>query len=334
MFKRLCQSGSKAMFTGVTWYGNEGQVWDWIPFVGGSTPDYYQNVENAFITASNLVPIVNALPGQKYIAGHSLGNMVVCSAIKDHGLSVNNYFMLNAAVAMEAYNANYIDRDNLRHPDWQSYTNHNLWASEWYQLFPTNDARSDLTWRNRFGSMSGAFNYHSSTEDVLDNADGNVPSLGREQAWVCQEMRKGTTLIWLGPGNAEAGWGFNDDYNGLTVSEANALSNSVVQTNSFFLHFDDEDLYGTNGSAVAQQPIIRGQLLADAIPTLSNPAGRNSLGGSVQENRDYMSHGGGTGFRRGIYPNDWPREDNDWRHSDIKDIAYPFVYKAFDQVVG
>ena len=22
-------------------------------------------------------------------------------------------------------------------------------------------------------------------------------------------MRKGTTLIWLGPGNAEGGWGFN-----------------------------------------------------------------------------------------------------------------------------
>ena len=51
----------------------------------------------------DLAPAVNALPGTKYIAGHSLGNILVSSAIKDAGLSVNAYFMLDAAVAMEAY---------------------------------------------------------------------------------------------------------------------------------------------------------------------------------------------------------------------------------------
>ncbi|NTU49973.1 MAG: right-handed parallel beta-helix repeat-containing protein, partial [Desulfobulbaceae bacterium] len=81
MFKRLYQSGSHAMFTAVTWYGNDGQLADWIPFYGGSTPNYYINVEHAFQTASNMAASVSALPGQKFIAGHSLGNMLVSSAI-------------------------------------------------------------------------------------------------------------------------------------------------------------------------------------------------------------------------------------------------------------
>ena len=66
MFKRLYQSGSKAMFTALTWYGDDGQLW--IP---EKSPDYYQNVEHAFETASNVVEMVNLLPGEKYIAGHS-----------------------------------------------------------------------------------------------------------------------------------------------------------------------------------------------------------------------------------------------------------------------
>lgn len=328
MFKRLYQSGSRAMFTATTWYGNEGQVSDWIPFIGGSTPDYYSNVENAFQTASNLVAAISGLPGSKLIAGHSLGNMVVSSAIVDHSLNVNTYFMLNAAVAMEAYNPNTSFRDFMRHPDWQNHTNHHLWSSEWHQLFPASDGRRKLTWRGRFGIMSNAINYYSSTEDVLNNADGNLPALGRERAWVNQEMRKGTTLIWLGPGNAEAGWGFNDDYKSLTVAEANALPDSTLRTNSFFGRFDNAALYGTNGSAVAQEPAMHRQLLADAIPALSNPMGRNQLSGFGSGNVDYMN------FRRGAYPSGWPRRGNDWRHSGIKNVAYPYNHAIFDKVVS
>ncbi len=153
---------------------------------------------------------------------------------------------------------------------------------------------------------------------------------------VNQEMRKGTTLMWIAPGNQEGGWGFNDDYEDLTVAEANALPDCTVQTNSFFGRFDNENLYGTNGSAIAQQPAMYRQLLADAIPALSNPAGRNSLDSAVgQGNRDFMTHDGGTGFRRGLWKNgDWPQQDNRWRHSDLKRIAYPYNSKAFDQIVS
>jgi hypothetical protein len=260
--------------------------------------------------------------------------MVVSSAIKDAGLSVSAYFMLNAAVAMESYDGTIIT-NTLRHPDWQNYSNR-LWASEWHALFSTNDGRGNLTWRGKFSGFSSAYNYFSSTEDVLDNADGDVPSLFDlpERSWVMQEMRKGTTVEWI-TGNAEAGWGFNGDYSGLSVAQANALSNSVLQTNAFFRHFDDEDLYATNGSAVAQQPATYRQLLADAIPALSNPMGRNEMGGwGASRNRDYMTQGGGSGFRRGTYPSGWPRSENDWRHSDIKNIAYPYNRNLFDKIVG
>jgi hypothetical protein len=65
MFKRLYRADSHAMFTAVTWYGDDGvQIPDWVPFYGGARPDYYTNVANAFLTASNLALSISQLPGQ------------------------------------------------------------------------------------------------------------------------------------------------------------------------------------------------------------------------------------------------------------------------------
>ena len=61
-FKRLYHSGSHAMFTGVLWNGNANGV------------DYWQNVENAFMTASPFKQQISALQGsQKVVIAHSLG---------------------------------------------------------------------------------------------------------------------------------------------------------------------------------------------------------------------------------------------------------------------
>ena len=207
MFKRLWQSGSKAMYTAVTWCGTDSQAWWWL----NSTPNYYANVEHAFATASNLAFTVSShLSGVKVIAGHSLGNMVISSAIVDHGLNANAYFMFNAAVTQEAYDSAVDDADAMRHPGWQGY-GRRLWASDWHGLFTnsTADARGTLTWRDRFGNIPGAINYYSSTEDVLANSDGTLHAfLASDWSWVNQEMRKG---LWplLVPGNNEAGWEFN-----------------------------------------------------------------------------------------------------------------------------
>jgi hypothetical protein len=68
-FKRLYHSGSRSMFTGVSWHGDSSQ----IPFVQVS-PDYWENVTHAFETSEALANVVNGLPGSsKSLAAHSLG---------------------------------------------------------------------------------------------------------------------------------------------------------------------------------------------------------------------------------------------------------------------
>ncbi|MBU0678479.1 MAG: alpha/beta fold hydrolase, partial [Verrucomicrobia bacterium] len=330
IFKRLYHAGSHAMFTAVTWFGNDSQITGWLPWFGDLTPNYYINVEHAFETADELDTAVSALSGQKYIAGHSLGNMLVSSAIVDHGLSVSAYFMLNAAVAMESYNPSLIYRDDMGHPDWESYSNR-LWASDWHLLFDPSDGRGDLTWRGRFNGISGVRNYYSSGEDVLNNSTGAVPDIGNEYVWASEEMLKGTWLITVGPGNSEAGWGFNSDYNGLTATQANALADATLMTNSFFKHFDDEDLYGTNGSTIAQQPAMYGQLLADGIPAISYAAGRNSISSAAGSgNADMNSMENGWPTVRTSNPDYGSR----WLHSDIKNIAYPYVQEVFNDIAS
>jgi len=338
IFKRLWQSHSHTKFYAVDWDGNEGQIAGWVPFAGGSTPDYYTNVANAFLTASNLALVVNALPGQTCIAGHSLGNMVVSSAIADWNLNAGTYLMIDAAVAMEAYNASTSDNLNLVPPPyWINYSNR-VWASKWYQLFDSSDARSSLTWSNRFGNFPNAYNYYSSTEDVLENADGTMHnSFANEYAWVNQEMRKGSFLMSL-VANGEAGWGLNSSYdvsiNGilqhLPPERVATNSPSRWQTNSFFGSFYDAALYGANGSVEAANLNVRAQVLGDGIPALSNAAGANYMDKFGQKIDRNMP-----GFETG-----WPASrladdqlNNRWLHSDIIKVAYPFTHKAFEQIV-
>jgi hypothetical protein len=335
MFKRLYQSDSRAMFTAVTWYGNDGQLASWVPFYGGDTPDYYTNVANAFLTSSNLALAVNALPGQKYIAGHSLGNMVVSSAIADWGLNVNAYFMIDAAVAMEAYNASPADNLLLVPPSdyWLEYSNR-LWASKWYQLFDSSDARSTLTWSNRFGNISIAYNYYSANEDVLQDADGQLHSVtGEEFSWVNQEMRKGSFVAGL-VANDEAGWGFNslglNGYSNYTLDQANAIPDSQLQTNSFFGWFDDANLYTPGGDTDVNYN-LRAQILGDGIPALSNAAGGTSMVNSFgvpDADREMNAYRLGN-YGQGL----WPISDNRWHHSDIVNVAFPFNYKIFNQII-
>jgi hypothetical protein len=336
MFKRLYQADSHAMFTAVTWYGNDGQLASWVPFFAGVTPDYYTNVANAFLTASNLAESVSALPGQKYIAAHSLGNMLVSSAIADWNLNVNAYFMIDAAVAMEAYNASTSDNLNLvPQPYWNNYSNR-LWASKWYRLFDPGDARYTLTWSNRFGNIPIAFNYYSTNEDVLANADGQMHGVtGQEYCWVNQEMRKGSFLVSL-LANGEAGWGFNSlglhGYSDYSIERANNIPDSKLRANSFFGWFDDTKLYKATGSAEAANYNMRAQILGDGIPALSNPAGRNSMVNSYgvpDADREMNAYRAGD-YDQGL----WPDDKNRWRHSDIISIAYPFNRAIFNQLLN
>jgi hypothetical protein len=322
------------MFTGVSWHGDESQI-----ALLGVAPDYWQNVTNAFATSPALAAAVNALPGSsKTIAAHSLGNMVTTSAIKDHGMAVANYFMLNAAVATEAYNGSALNTDLMRNPEWPTY-NTRVWASEWHQLFPAVDGRRGLTWRDRFGSVSVAYNFYSTGEEVLNNANETLPPVGAEFSWVMQEMAKGRSdyIAAVLAGGGQAGWGFNAAWDvsevvfdgfgqpGIitrhrTPAETDLLTNEQLQTQPFFRRFRDDRLMdASSGSAAAAEYATRAQVLAEAIPALSVAAGRNPITGFNDRNISMMDLKDG-----------WPRADGRWRHSDAKNVAYRFNHRLWE----
>ena len=356
VFKRLHQMGSDAKFLGVTWEGNQGQISEAIPLAGGKTPDYWRNVDNAFKSSSALSELVNGLTGgEKVMAGHSLGNMLISSAICDHDLDATQYFMINAAVPREAYSAQHADadRDKVRNKDWENYATR-LWPSDYWSLgFAANDARRNLTWRGRFSSLStktAPHNYFSSGEDVLKSGDGTSPGFfdiayKGEGAWIKQEMGKGKATkafasgISGGDWVSTGGWAFNPDAylsyrpNPLDPpgtparDDPNTLTNDQLRKIPFFKPFktfDGQSVHGENGSAVAGDYANRSFLLGHDIPALSNPAGSNEvlLGGDMELQNTNMVAKLKTGF--------W----GVWKHSDLKEQKMDHVWKLYENMVS
>ena len=282
-FKRMWWSGMNAKFHVVTWYGNDSQFY--LPEVGLVSPDYHVNVEHALQSSTNLVAVAEPCRGRRYFIAHSLGNMLVSSAIQDWHLPHERYFMLNAAVAAEAYDPSAVTNDNakarLTCPEWVGIDDSRR-ATHWYEHlgFAENDARRTLTWKNRFADVTKTVNYYSSEEEVLCCGQGeHVDPLGREYAWYNQERLKGDMIP--GSGRNEGGWGFNPKYlvprqtvageSGVIVTEwlpptAYAVSQITddARTSPVFRPFEDATLHTTNlVESISRE--MHSQLLADAI---------------------------------------------------------------------
>ena len=345
MFKRLWQSGSRSMFTAVDWFGDDslGAV-SFPPGRAEDAPDYYANVEHAFATAARFAADCAALPGRKVVLAHSLGNMLVSSAIKDHGLSdYAKYYMLNAAVPMEAYDRDASAAAMVDH-DWRRVTNF-VYSSEWSNLFSAEDGRNHLSWRGMFRGITNAVNCYSASEDTLGNAGLNewlAGKLVRRKFWAIQESLKGTEYISFAPNswgiNKEGGWGYNPHYatNWWYVTWPNRrmttlfrnriarLTRDDIVRHPVFLPFDEDWLFTTNAVSPAAVEPIRSRILSDGIPAMSFAAGANALGNNaVSGNIDYAT----------FMPGDWPRRDRRWLHSDIKNVAFRFNWRLFKRLV-
>ncbi len=338
MFKRLWQSGSNARFWAVTWLGD------------GGTPTgfhYNDNVYNAFLTAPYLASRVNQFgTGEKIVMAHSLGNMVVSSAIQDHGMNVSKYFMLNSAVPAEAYNSDCFDDspDNpLVHDYWREYTNQ-TWSCKWHELFDSADDRNKLTWKNRFPDVASiAYNYYSSGDEVLEMLstgtpefyDGATDSLGR-YAWHKQESYKGrlgldnNPLAWAG--TTWSGWGFRRCVETLenarlyTAQEANAIPREALTTNTVF------KVYPTSMNTNVIPRIMLDEHLAMGIPALSPATGVSTIGLAVDKEIN-LNYRDASNPRSGWWRPGDDELDQKWLHSDIKDAAYHYIYPTFDDLV-
>lgn len=270
IFKRLYQAGSMARFVGITWFGDQGTV-DWA----GSSFDYNENVVNALVSAKYVAEALAGFLGPRTaLFSHSLGTMVAASTVVDHGIEVGHCLLLNAAVPNEAFIGEQADRRLMVHPDWKDeldtppdYPEH-LLAANWAELFPPDDRRSALSWKDRFRDLSNlteCTHFYSSAEDVLKPGDGAIPNLisevitGNEQVWVFNEMVKGTTTLSASlTGDIHGGWGMNrhymvwhdpggpahpppGDWNPMTPSNATTIPLTGLVPEPFFRPFSDGD---------------------------------------------------------------------------------------------
>jgi hypothetical protein len=359
MFKRLWHSGSRAKFTGLTWYGSETQ--GMIPGQPSVTPNYQANVLNAFASASALKDGLEPLEGGIHIAAHSLGNMVVSSAMHDFGFAADKYFLINAAVAKESYDETEEQRLIMSNPWWEDYDDQ-LRATDWHLLpWPQNDWRAKLTWVNRLKDIGNAYNFYSSGEEVLKNPEhGNIPLISGfsgELTWASQEKRKGFGLTGQILTSTYGGWETNKhvDY-GVRVTHSTtgalvgfipktqaelgpvdaAFKQKLMQIPFFNTGFDPvtgqtlgtapadiANLLGPNGSDYASPPQKRNTLLAEMIPAQSTAAGSNSINSFGVQNFDM------NGMKTG-----WPatRDDQNWKHSDLRAVSYTYTFQVFDEV--
>ena len=348
IFKRLWLTGCNIDFYNVDWRSDI-----------GLSANYHQNASNAFEVAARLAPIVTAIPGEKTIMAHSLGNMVVSSMIQDYGLQVSKYLMCDSAVPSEAYCGQddiSIRVPQLLHPDWESYPT-NTWASNWHKHFREipDDDRKHLGWPARFSNVPAvAVNFYSTGDEVLElNVDNDVDILSGVRAglkhlsWHKQEMFKGRS--WFGEllgSTYWSGWGFNvDSYTALgtlvpiTVNhyspeQAADLSSAQIRSVPVFNPYP-----ASITNAPSMSLLVRAAHLTQGIPALAPPTGgcsvRAVFSGSRSFNLNLDADEDEENEENGIpKPNGWPIRAKflgQWLHSDMKDVAFYYNYKFYEK---
>lgn len=223
VFKRMFWSGSDARFSTFAWFGYQSQF-------AGITPNYQVNLLNCFGTAKSFKQFLDLIEEEKTVAAHSMGNILVGSAMHDWGARPKNYLMLNSAAAKECYDGSEADdagqATRMVHPAWLPYGNE-IRASEWHKLdWPAGDKRKELTWRNRLrgvidnGGLTDVYHFYSTGEEVLNNADSLNPPIDPDnpfgiadllwttanKTWAIQEKRKGFGLTGVIHTSNHGGW--------------------------------------------------------------------------------------------------------------------------------
>lgn len=370
VFKRMYWSGSHAKFWAVTWEGASSKIGSIL------TPNYHTNVANAFKTAPLLANFIATLTnsGPIVASAHSLGNMVTLSAISDWNAPLSQYFMLDAAVPIEAIDPTSTAVSFMTLSTWTGYSNR-LFASDWYKLFPTNDARSTLSWNGRLSNLGDVdiYNFYSSGEEVLRLTAGDPPLttinilatqlINRfsviglwpdvpfgTYTWYWQEKGKGSCNEDGLIGSSHGGWKFNSywvDSNGNTLSPAimNNTTNSTLQNfpmfnfnstdNSSLSQIDNELLNLTTGvDHSAYAATNRNRILADAIPAMSVVAGANLVPKFSPPNSPTEKNIDLMTLKNGWSLGRTGGEAGKWHHSDFVQMAYPFTYQLFNQFVA
>ena len=343
VFKRLYSLGSRARFVGVTWNGTPPSL------LQGEYLDYHKAVFQAFQAGDGLAGALGLNSADVTIAAHSLGNMVVSHAIQSGGFQAKNYFMINAAVPMEAYVPTVSDQkgagtayERMTEDGWKGKDDR-MFASNWHRLFDkATDNRARLTWKGVFKDVrreTSVTNFYSPGEDVVENPESSSSYIvwdtfwdSNKGAWGHQEMIKGGEVLGTLPfSRLQGGWGF-EHYRTTEnlIKLYPELTVVILQKTPLFNPFLEQGLFGENGSQVAAEPKVRYDVLARGIPAMSYAVAPNPLDGI--ESFDMEDKGSIAGK--------WPTDGHDsdrrgrWLHSDFKNVALPYVQPMFQEMIA
>jgi Transglutaminase-like superfamily len=175
-------------------------------------------------------------------------------------------------------------------------------------------------------------------------------------SFALSELIKGTETTSLVLPNMDSkygGWGFNEDtkdgyfkwnenteYRIITPDDANLLDHDpagndpgrdILKSKPFFNKNAENVSLFTNmpvDATVLTTP-MRESLLANEIPVLTFAVGHKGVekferGTNIDVREKYV--------RGPIAP--WPRDNYEWRHSDIFNVGYPYLYKMYDEWVN
>lgn len=140
-------------------------------------------------------------------------------------------------------------------------------------------------------------------------------------------------------GTLSGGWGFNvwqefdeqaQEWNSVRYSPegaASAIANHSITNRPVFNVSDAEELMNPNAS---EDDIFLA--LAKHVPALSSPVGGNAVVfGNKVENHDLNDE---TDYKTGWGRNGDSYHRLNWLHSDMKDMAYYYVHKLYDEIVN
>ena len=152
--------------------------------------------------------------------------------------------------------------------------------------------------------------------------------------WQKQETHKGVESV---VGNLKGGWGFycwiqsivNEEF---PVCYPASTANDMVANGSITNH----PVFAVDGTQMDNRNATQDDIwfaLAEYVPAVSSPVGGNLVGNDVTENID-MNDDSNDGILR---PNGWGRNGGvygtSWFHSDMKDMAYFYVYPLYDGLI-
>jgi hypothetical protein len=332
--------GSKARFVGTTWFGDTGL-------------DYHKAVFHAFQTGDLLATNLAFTDGSDVtIAAHSLGNMVVSHAIQDGGFVPARYYLLNAAVATEAYDFANIDAAQTLAMTEDAWKNHEprLFSANWHELFTNtpDDNRNRLSWKDRFKGImdSGiAHNFYSPGEDVVENPTSSSSNILLDMflkwdvsrgAWGHQEFVKGNMgLAGLFFSRTQAGW-LRDAWYGSAPTSG--ITEEEMRTRPYFDEFLESDLMHTNAtiaSAKAAESKVQYDLFGRAIPVMSYAAAANAITSLDQFQPSHNFDMEAEGRTQGQWPIEGHAESRAgrWLHSDFKNVPLPYVHQMFEAMI-